>query len=401
MARSPLALLLLAACAPVPLGTADKPEESEHVHPEDLDGDGVPASDDCDDSDPTAFPGNPEVCDGVDNDCDGEVDEQATDAPTVYADADGDGHGDPAAPISACEPPAGTAEAATDCDDADPGRYPGAPERCNGVDDDCDGSVDEEAEDALLFYADADGDGHGDPGAPLWACALPEGAAPTGTDCDDADPTAFPGAPELCDGADNDCDTAVDEGYDADGDGLTPCAGDCDDTDARVRPGLPEVCDTIDNDCDGVADNGGVCPCAVEHWPDPQHPYLYCETATDWASADAACAAYGYRLVTFDSAAEGSWVEATVLAYTGNYWWVGFTDAASEGNWGWTDGSPVTYLNWSSGEPNNSHGGECVATSEEDCAMIRWSGASWNDYPCACAWPSYVCEGDSEFRPQE
>ena len=76
------------------------------------------------------------------------------------------------------------------------------------------------------------------------------------------------------------------------------------------------------------------------------------------------------------------------------------TDAASEGSWGWADGSPVTYENWASGEPNNGHGHECIADSEEDCAMLKWSGAAWNDYPCGCDWPYAVCEGASEYRPQ-
>lgn len=90
---------------------------------------------------------------------------------------------------------------------------------------------------------DGDGDGHFDV-----ACG--------GDDCADGDPTTYPGAPELCDGVDNDCDDAVpaDE-VDEDGDGVRVCAGDCDDGDPARWPGAPEdPADCIDNDCDGAGD---------------------------------------------------------------------------------------------------------------------------------------------------
>ena len=89
--------------------------------------------------------------------------------------------------------------------------------------------------------ADVDGDG-------IAAC---EG------DCDDADPEAFPGAPEQCNGRDDDCDGVIDEDadVDGDGDGVTPCGGDCNDLDPTIRPGAPERCNGIDDDCDGEADS--------------------------------------------------------------------------------------------------------------------------------------------------
>jgi hypothetical protein len=87
-----------------------------------------------------------------------------------------------------------------------------AAERCNGIDDDCDGVVDEEdAEDAPSWYRDSDGDGYGDGSDAVRACQLPEGYSAHGTDCDDDDDDVHPAVEEVCDdGVDNDCDGALD-----------------------------------------------------------------------------------------------------------------------------------------------------------------------------------------------
>ncbi len=177
----------------------------------DADGDGATADLDCDDSDPDNFPGNVETCDGVDNDCDGEADEDATDAPTWYRDYDADGWGDPERTIVSCESQTGYVERASDCDDTDPDVNPGATEICNGQDDDCNDLVDDDAVGYSTWYRDDDADGFGVSGSIVESCQQPDGYAAQGSDCDDTDPDVNPGATEICNGQDDDCDSSTNE----------------------------------------------------------------------------------------------------------------------------------------------------------------------------------------------
>ncbi len=250
----------------------------------DLDGDGYGSGPgclgpDCSDRDATRYPGAPERCDGVDHDCDGAAfDADAIDLVTWHRDADGDGFGDAALTLQACRAPAGWVADATDCDDGARETSPAAHERCNGVDDDCDGATDEDgAIDASAWFFDSDGDGYG-AGEPRMACSAIAGYA-LELDCDDGDDSRYPGAPERCGGVDHDCDGDVNEGSsldalawhpDADKDGhgnqfliYMACSApagwladgsDCDDDSALARPGGVETCDHRDNDCDGVTD---------------------------------------------------------------------------------------------------------------------------------------------------
>ncbi len=245
----------------------------------------VADSSDCDDTDAAINPAADEICDDLDNDCDGLVDgfdADLSDGSTWYIDADGDGYGNASYSHYACDQPDGYVAEATDCDDGDAGINPAASELCDGDDNDCDGTVDEDdAADAGTWYADVDGDGYGDAGTSTVSCSAPAGFVSDATDCDDGDAAANPGATEVCDGADNDCDGTVDEDdaadaltwyADADADGYGDLASstraceapsgyvsdasDCDDTDAAINPAATDVCDYVDNDCDGSVDDG-------------------------------------------------------------------------------------------------------------------------------------------------
>ena len=173
----------------------------------DADGDGYFSEEDCDDSTSMIHPGASELCDGVDNDCDGEIDEGLLN--TFYADTDGDGFGDEGSTGEFCEVPSGYVPIGNDCDDTDSGVYPGMFEVCDGVDNDCDGEIDEDLSE--VWYVDGDGDGFGDPASAVDSCSAGQGYVTDDTDCDDDAPETHPGAVDACDGEDNDCDGDIDE----------------------------------------------------------------------------------------------------------------------------------------------------------------------------------------------
>jgi len=228
----------------------------------DGDGDGEDAvvcgGDDCDDTDPDVFSGAIEICDaeGVDEDCD----------PTTVGDLDADDDG--AVDARCCN----GATCGTDCDDRRDDTLPGAGERCNERDDDCDGEVDEGV--AIDGFTDADGDLYGDRESPIRGCPGWPGISSSGLDCDDDDPTVHGAQAEIRDSRDNDCDGATDEEVtsqtwyvDSDGDGFgdgseptmssdEPIAGhsllgsDCDDDDATRTPVSAERCNGRNDDCD-------------------------------------------------------------------------------------------------------------------------------------------------------
>ncbi|MBN2798434.1 MAG: hypothetical protein JXX28_04740 [Deltaproteobacteria bacterium] len=250
------------------------------------------SSGDCDDTSAAIHPGADETCDEVDQDCDGQIDEDAIDPLTWYADGDGDGYGAPGDTAEGCTPPAGFGASDGDCDDEDPGVHPEADEVCDGADQDCDGQIDEDAVDAGTWYLDADGDGYGDEAAGVLSCDAVDGRIELGGDCDDDDDEVNPEADERCNEHDDDCDGELDEdavdahdwypdgdgdGWGAEGEPLRSCAqvegyaylpGDCDDADAAFHPEAPERCEEplVDTNCDGSvgdadADGDGTIAC--------------------------------------------------------------------------------------------------------------------------------------------
>ena len=244
----------------------------------DADGDGYAWDVDCDDQKPTIHPGAFEtIGDGIDENCDGHE--------VCFIDADGDGYGSAAlgativsADLDCTDPGELSAKTsgvvALDCDDGNAGVNPGATERCNGVDDNCNGQTDESW--LHIYYRDGDGDGYGDSTAPTGQlCSPPTGYVTNSLDCNDGKSAIHPGAAESPgDEIDQNCDNHEDCFGDADGDGYssqrvivhssdldcrdrgeartTTPAGDCDDGNAAMHPGAAEIVgDELDQNCDG------------------------------------------------------------------------------------------------------------------------------------------------------
>ena len=193
--------------------------------------------DDCDDNNPNVHPGAVESDNGIDDDCDGDVDEGF------------DGDEDGFTPI-----------AGGDCDDSDAGVYPGAAETPDdGIDQDCNGF------DAVTCYVDADMDQFGSSATTLSddGDCTDAGEADNDDDCDDTNGSRFPGNSEIpYDGIDQDCDEADLTDVDTDGfDAVAAGGNDCDDNDPAIFPGAAETPDDgIDQDCNGF----GTITCFVE-----------------------------------------------------------------------------------------------------------------------------------------
>jgi hypothetical protein len=184
-----------------------------------------------------------EVCDNADNDCNGHTDDGVGEI--LYADNDGDGHGDPNDSASNCGDLTGYVPLGDDCDDSDAFVHPGAQERCDNTDNDCDGDLDEGIARACSTRCEAG----------VETCE-----AGRWVDCSARAP-----APEICDDVDNDCDQIVDETLrrrcsSVCGAGVEVCGGGDWSTCTAPQPSV-EVCDGQDNDCNGYIDEADDCSC--------------------------------------------------------------------------------------------------------------------------------------------
>ena len=230
---------------------------------------------DCNDNNPNIHPFSTEVCDDIDNNCNGEIDELLYN--TYYADNDGDGYGDASTPNISCDLPLGYVDNSEDCDDDNPNIHPGSDEVCDNIDNDCNGTIDDGVV-TTTYFRDSDGDGYGNASVIARDCLAPQGYVDNDQDCDDNNPNVNPESDELCDNLDNDCNGIIDDGtltntyfLDNDGDGygngtvsLSDCTApegyvdnnqDCNDSDPNINPNSEELCDNLDNNCNGLIDD--------------------------------------------------------------------------------------------------------------------------------------------------
>ncbi len=233
-----------------------------------------------------------------------------------------------------------------------------AVETCDNVDEDCDGSIDEDLAQACTN-----------------ACGSPGVEVCTRGSFGDCD--APPEPPEICNGLDDDCDGDTDEGLS--------------DT---------EACNAVDDDCDGTIDEGVCTPCTRREDPiDPTHVYLFCDGVPQSRSlAEADCAAVGYHLANVETAEEHAFVWMNARLVDEDHWWIGLfdTDPSSTDDWQWTDGSdayptnPDAYDGWAASSPGDGH--QCVGMSwDRDVDGAPFVGGAWVTRPCTRdEW--FVCE---------
>ena len=237
----------------------------------------VTNSTDCNDNNFAINPNAIEICNTIDDDCDGLINEGFTFL-TYYADADADGFGNPSVSLSACSIPAGYVANNTDCNDTNPLIRPGVAEVCNLIDDNCNGQIDE----GLLFvnyYIDTDLDGFGAGTATNSCVPLSGNFVTNNLDCDNNNANISPNAIEVCNSIDDNCNNLIDDGlifinYYTDGDGDGFGAGmptnscvvlgsgfvsnnlDCNDSNIAIRPTASEICNGIDDNCNAQIDEG-------------------------------------------------------------------------------------------------------------------------------------------------
>ncbi|MBK7886546.1 MAG: T9SS type A sorting domain-containing protein [Bacteroidetes bacterium] len=195
---------------------------------------------DCNDANAAVNPAATEICNTIDDDCDGLVDDadpSITGQSTWYAEGDGDTYGNAGSSVLACVQPVGYVANNTDCNDGNAAVNPAATEVCNTIDDDCDGLVDD-ADPSItgqaIWYADVDNDGYGDAnGTGVYSCNPINGSVPNNGDCNDGNASINPAAVELCNGIDDNCNGLVDDNVPA-----LPNVGAIGGTAAACLPGV-------------------------------------------------------------------------------------------------------------------------------------------------------------------
>jgi len=225
---------------------------------------------DCNDAESGINQSASEVCNNIDDDCNGLVDDGALE--TFYYDLDNDGYGDLFNSVQACPAPMGYVDNSLDCDDNNSDVHPTAAEACNGIDDNCDGNVDDNA--TSTFYYDSDDDGYGNPAVTVEACTAPIGYVATGNDCDDGNIEINPDTTWYRDG-DNDgysdfttqgpqCSRPVEHFLESE---LSSLEIDCDDSNSSINPGATEIPGNgLDDDCEkSTLDEDGYIP-LIEDW---------------------------------------------------------------------------------------------------------------------------------------
>ena len=311
-----------------------------------------------------------DLCDGVDNDCNPGTPDGSAD-PAIGVPCDGPDTDLCAEGTSSC------VAGSPSCSDATGDSL----ELCNGIDDDCNPGTWDGADDPALGAA-CDG-----PDSDL--CA--EGTRNCfggGIQCTDT----TTGNLEYCNGLNDDCNSSTPDGsadpavgIPCDGadvdlcvEGVTICSAgavECDDT----TPDNIELCNTLDDDCNGVIDDGTACGCTRAVFEG--RIYQFCTGARTWADAVADCAGMGYHIVDIISLAENTFIQSQTSALAPSAdWWIGFTDAATEGTFLWSTGATQGDTNWDSGQPNDT--GDCV---------IMFASGTWNDTDCGATYPT-VCE---------
>jgi len=304
------------------------------------------------------LPAGVESCNGLDDDCDGSTDE---------------GFGETTCGVGGCARTVPNCDAggAVTCVPGDP-----VHEICNTIDDDCDGQTDEGLATVTcgLGACQRTVPGCVDGIDSAIACVA---GTPTAETCNGID--------DNCDGTiDEGFATGVPcDGPDADkcATGVTKCLPDG--TAGCVEPGtgFVETCNGRDDDCDGLTDEDGVCPCPVV--TNAGHLYLLCTAKAKWAVARDTCAGWGYHLASLGDAAENTFVVDKAVAVSTSAWWIGLNDLAKEGTYTWIDGTPFSYAPWGDRQPNN--GG---LAGNQDCVLFlepAWGQNGryqWNDGNC-------------------